>query len=366
MRINTTKDSLLYGVQMVQRAVSPKNPLPILSGIMFNADKNTLKVTATDLEIGIECHVQVTTIEPGTIVIPARYITDIVRKLPDVPIDLITDTSNNTVLLKYSNSEVKLHGFNADEFPSFPTVENNVSVKIAAPILKEMLRQVLFAASTDENRPVFTGILFEIKDNNLLLVSTDTHRLALRRLDLKESVENTKVIIPGRTLSELVRIVGNSEELVTITLGGNQALFELKETVLVSRLIEGQFPAYDQVVPKNYKSRLRLKVKDLLESTERAALLTTSGKQTIKLSCQQDLLLITANTEIGRIHEEINSFLEGDPMEIAFNASYLTDVLRAIGKEEIYFELNGPLSPGVVKPVDGDNYLALILPVRTA
>ncbi|MEG6617228.1 DNA polymerase III subunit beta [Peptococcaceae bacterium 1198_IL3148] len=365
MRINTTKNNLLYGVQMVQRAVSPKNPLPILSGIMFHADNDTLKVTATDLEIGIECYVPVTTIESGSVVIPARYITDIVRKLPDVPIDLITDDSNNTILLKYSNSEVNLHGINAEDYPSFPTVENDVSIEIAAPALKEMLRQVLFAASTDENRPVFTGILFEIKNNNLSLVATDTHRLALRKQILNGDTPDSKVIIPGRTLSELVRIMGNSDESVKITLGGNQALFTLKDTVLVSRLIEGQFPAYDQVVPKNYKSRLRVRVKDLLESTERAALLTASGKQTIKLSCQQDLLLITANTEIGGIHEEVNSYLEGEPMQIAFNASYLTDVLRAIGKEEIYFELNGPLSPGVIKPVEEDNYLALILPVRT-
>jgi DNA polymerase-3 subunit beta len=366
MKINTTKEKLLHGVQMVQRAVSPKNPLPILSGIMFKAENDTLKMTATDLEIGIGCNIPVTTIEPGSVVIPARYITDIVRKLPDVPIDLATDTTNNTVLLKYSTSEVRLHSLNAEEFPSFPSVEDDVCIDIATSTLKEMLRQVLFATSNDENRPVFTGVLFEIKNNVLSLVTTDTHRLAVRKLKLGTDLPDTKVIIPGRTLSELVRIMGNNDETVKITLGGNQALFSLKDTVLVSRLIEGQFPAYDQVVPQNFKARLRVKVKEMQESTERAALLTTSGKQTIKLSTQQDLIFITANTEIGGIHEEVNAYLEGEPMQIAFNAGYLTDVLRAVGKEEIHFELNGPLSPGVIKPVDGDDYLTLILPVRTA
>lgn len=366
MKINTTKEKLLYGVQMVQRAVSPKNPLPVLSGILFETRDNILKMSATDLELGIECNIPVTTIEPGSVVIPARYITDIVRKLPDVPIDLSTDSANNSVLLKYSTSEVRLHSLNDDEFPTFPSVEDNVVIDIATGTLKTMLKQVLFATSNDENRPVFTGVLFEIENNVLSLVTTDTHRLAVRKLALNTNTPDTKVIIPGRTLTELARIMPSQEETVRITLGSNQALFSIKDTVLVSRLIEGQFPAYEQVVPQNYKSRLKLRVKEMLESTERAALLTTTGKQTIKLSTQQDLIFITANTEIGGIHEEVNALLEGEPMEISFNAGYLTDVLRAVGKEEIYFELNGPLSPGVIKPVDGDDYLTLILPVRTA
>ncbi|MBM7855831.1 DNA polymerase-3 subunit beta [Desulfohalotomaculum tongense] len=366
MKINTTKDQLFHGVQMVQRAVSLKNPLPVLSGIMFKTENDTLKMTATDLEIGIECSVPVTTIEEGAVVIPARYIAEIVRKLPDVPIDLSSDASSNTVVIKYGASEAKLHGFNADDFPSFPTVEKEVSFEISAQILKEILKQVLFATGSDENRPVFTGVLFEISEKGLTVVATDTHRLALKRINLSEDLPGTKVIIPGRTLGELVRVMAANEEAVKITLGGNQALFTLKDTVLVSRLIEGQFPAYDQVIPRSYKSRLRVKVKDLLESTERAALVTRSGNQTVKLDVQQELLLVTANTEIGGIHEEVNCYLEGDAMQIAFNAHYLTDVLRSIMAEEIYFELNGPLSPGVIKPVAKDDYLSLILPVRTA
>lgn len=366
MKINTTKENLLHGVQMVQRAVSPKNPLPVLAGILFEAKDNTLTLTATDLEIGIECTVPVTTISPGSVVIPARYISDIVRKLPDVPIDISVDATNNTVVVNYSTSEVRLHSLNAEEFPAFPSVENDVTIELANTRLKEMLRQVLFATSNDENRPVFTGVLFEIKENVLSLVTTDTHRLALRKLNLTTPTQDAKVIIPGRTLSELVRIMPNQEDNVKIILGNNQALFSTADTVLVSRLIEGQFPAYDQVIPQDYNAKLRVKVQEMLESTERAALLTTSGKQTVKLSTQQDLIFITANTEIGGIHEEVNAYLEGEPMEIAFNATYLTDVLKAVGKEEAYFELNGPLNPGVIKPVDDDNYITLILPVRTA
>ncbi|MTI80694.1 MAG: DNA polymerase III subunit beta [Firmicutes bacterium] len=366
MKINTTKDNLLHGVQMVQRAVSAKNPKPVLSGILFNAENNNLKLMATDLEIGIECSVTVTTIEEGSIVMPAKYITEIVRKLPDVPIDIFANTDNNSIEIKYSKSEAKLHGFNADEFPSFPTVENEINFTIPAKLLKDILKQVIFATSSDENRPVFTGILFEISENELIVVATDTHRLALKKVSMAKDLPYIKVIIPGRTLSELTRIIANDDEEIKITLGGNQALFTLKNSVLVSRLIEGQFPAYDQVIPKNYKSRFRVNVKELLDSTERAALITKSGNQTIKLDIQQELLIIRANTEIGGVHEELNSYLEGEPMQIAFNAVYLMDVLKNIDSEEIYFELNGPLSPGVIKPVDNNNYLALILPIRTA
>ena len=399
MKINTAKENLMYGVQMAQRAVTTRNPLPILSGILFQTKNNTLKVMATDLEIGIKCNIAVTTIEEGSIVIPAKYITDIVRKLPDVPIDINIDKNNNTVVIKYSSSaeysvnEVKLKGFSAEEFPSFPITEDKteITIDISIVVLKEILRQVLFATSSNENKPVFTGVLFKVENNTLILVATDTHRLALRRISLPELVvqDDISVIIPGRTLSELLRIINNTEafqssgesDTVKIAIGSNQALFVLKDTILVSRLIEGNFPVYEQVIPKEYKSRLKLKTKELLASIERAALLTKSGNQIIKLNTQptelsnhkQDLLSITANTEDGAIHEEIKIYLEGEPIQIAFNAGYLTDILRTISAEEIYFELNGSLSPGVIKPIavensvkETENYIVLVLPVRTA
>ncbi len=367
MKITTVKENLLYGVQTVQKAVSAKNPLPVLTGILFKTEGNVLKMTATDLEIGIECYVPVTTIEEGTVVIPAKYITEIVRKLPDVPIDLGSDDTTNIVTINYNTSEVKLNGFSPNDYPSFPTVESDVTFEISTQVLRETLKQVTYATSVDENRPIFTGVLFEIKENMLTLVATDTHRLALKKLTLNQLLPSTNVIIPGRTLNELTRIISaNDDEVIKITIGSNQALFKLQDTTIVSRLIEGQFPAYEQVIPNKYKSRFRIKVKELLDSTERAALLTKTGSQVIKLNVQQDLLSINASTEIGGIHEEIKVYFEGEPIQIAFNARYLTDVLRALEQEEIYFELNGPLSPGVIKPIEQDDYLSLILPVRSA
>ena len=353
---------------MVQRAVSPKNPLPLLSGILLKCKDNKLTLMGTDLEIGIECNIPVTTIEEGSIVIPAKYISEISRKLPDVPIDIFVDNDNNTIFIKYNNSEAVLRGFNAEEFPCFPSISENVSFNIATNTIKEMLRQVLYAISTDENRPVFSGVLFEIIDDTLTLVATDTHRLALRKTTIPGLDTNTKVIISGKTLSELLRVMGNtdSNETINVTIGDNQALFSLEDTILVSRLIEGQFPAYEQVIPNNFKSYFRFKVKELLESTERAALLTSSGNEIIRLSIDKDILSINANTEVGGIHEELHIFSKGDSIQVAFNARYLTDVLKTIGKEEAYFELNGPLSPGIIKTVNDDNYLSLILPVRTA
>ncbi|WP_031514346.1 DNA polymerase III subunit beta [Desulfofalx alkaliphila] len=368
MRINTTKENLLNGVQMVQRAVSTKNPMPILTGILLESKDNKLKLTATDLEIGIECNVEVTTIEEGSIIVPAKYITEIVRKLPDVPIDLTGDTENNTITIQYNSSQVNLHGFNADEYPAFPVVEGNLSFAIPTNTFKETLRQVLYATNTDESRPVFTGVLFEIKDGLLTLVATDTHRLALKKVAIDEEPAELETIIPGRTLGEISRIISNSddEDVIKITLGSNQALFTIKNTVIVSRLIEGQFPNYQGVIPKNHKSKVRIKVKELLDSTERAALLTKTGRETIRLDIKKDLLMLSANTDVGFIQENLNCYLEGEEVSISFNARYLTDVLRTVGEEEIILELSGPLSPGVIRPPRGDNYLSLILPVRTA
>lgn len=400
MEINTKKEDLLYGVQMVQKAVIAKNTLPILAGVLFQTKNNVLKIMATDLEIGIKCTIPVTTVKEGSAVIPAKYLIDIIRKLPNVPINIKLDEENNIITIKYNSSEeysvkeFKLHGFKKEEFPSFPTVEDETEIDFNIPVLvlKELLREILFATGLDENKPVFTGVLFKIEEkNNLALVATDTHRLALRKTSLAEcQLQNlTSVIIPGRTLKELARIISNihsfqstedldqQNELVKIIISNNQALFILKNTILISRLIEGNFPVYDQVIPKGYQSRLKFKTKELLASIERAALLTKTNNQIIKLNTKllespnhkQDLLLVTANTEIGAIYEEINIHLEGEPVQIAFNAGYLTDILRTISAEKIYFELSGPLNPGVIKPVtitDGEEYLVLILPVRTA
>lgn len=365
MKIICTKQNLSYGVQVVQKAVSSKNPLPILSGILLQTEGDKLKLSATDLDLGIQCIIPVQTVEEGAIVLPARYLGEIVRRLPDVPIQIEIEEGSYSAMIKYGQSELNINGFPADEFPVLPTISDEINFAISEEIFKEMVRQVIFAIYTNENRPVYTGVLMELSATNLTLVATDTHRLALRKLSLPESKGDRAIIIPGKTLNELSRIIGAPDRQVQVSVTENQILFTMEDTILISRLIDGQFPNYLQVIPQGYKSRLRFRGKDLLEATERASLLAKAGAQVVKLSIEDNLLIITANTEVGRIYEEVPVYLEGESMQVAFNAAYLIEILKAVNSEEIYFELSGPLAPGIIRPVDKDDYLALILPVRT-
>jgi DNA polymerase-3 subunit beta len=365
MKFVCDRENFLDALQVVQRAVSLKNPLPILSGIKFEAEENKVFLTATDLEIGIRSSAPAEILEPGNAVLPARYITELIRRLPDIPIFIESDALTGSVAVKYGQSEASINGFPAGEFPDFPLPVSEFNFNIAADTLKEAIRQVVFAAATDENRPVFTGVLFEIQEGRLQVVATDTHRLAWRRIPLENCEDlDINLIIPGKTLNELVKIIGSPDSLVRITVTENQVLFNTGDTCLISRLIGGQFPNYRQVIPQEHITKVRLKTKDLADATERASLLTKEGSSVIKLHLNDNVLIITVNTEAGRVREELPVYQEGEPLQFAFNARYLSDILRVIGSEEIIMEFTGPLSPGIIKPAGDKEYLSLLLPVR--
>lgn len=365
MKVASSKENLFYAVQVVQRAVSLKNPLPILSGIKFETEGERILLSATDLDLGIRCSFPAEVLEPGTAVLPAKYITELIRRLPDVPIFIESDQLTGSVAVKYGNSETSINGYPADEFPEFPIPVSETTFSITEDVLKEVIRQVVFAAATDENRPIFTGVLFEIHGDQMQVVATDTHRLAWRKVSL-DKTENIDIslIIPGKTLNELVKIIGGTEKAVNVTVTENQVLFTTEDTCLISRLIDGQFPNYRQVIPQEHISRVRLKTRELAEATERASLLTKEGSSIIKMNLKDNLLVISVNTEAGRVREELSVYQEGEPIQFAFNARYLSDVLKVVGSEEIYIEFTGPLSPGILKPAGDKEYLSLLLPVR--
>ena len=367
MKVSSTKDVLLYGVQTVQRAVSSKNPMQVLSGILLRTDKGQLIFTATDLEMGIECSVPVTIKEEGGVVLPARYFTEIVRKLPDVDINITVNTNNNSTLIKYGHSEFNLLGMAADDFPILPTIDGDSVFTIKQDLFKNMIKQVSFSISSDDNRPVFTGILMEIEKGEIRLVATDTHRLAFRSGETdNEDIELSKsVIIPGKTLNELNRIMSTDDEKLKIAFGENQVVFEMPGIRLISRLIEGQFPNYKQVIPEGCKTKIKVKTKELLEATERASLLAKDGANVIKLNICEGKMIINSNSpEIGKIEEQLSIDMEGEETQIAFNSRYIIDVLKVIDCEKVLLELTGSLSPGIIKPLDSDNYIYLILPIR--
>jgi DNA polymerase-3 subunit beta len=314
--------------------------------------------------MGIRCSFEAEVIEPGAAVLPARYISELVRRLPDVPVLLSSEPLTGSVTIQYGQSETSINGYPAEEFPDFPLPSGDITFDLPVEVLKSIVRQVVFAVANNENRPVFNGVLFELKDGKLEVVATDTYRLAWRSLSLENCKRNNiNIIIPGKTLTELVKII-EPEKTVNITVTENQILFRADDTCLISRLIDGKFPNYKQVIPQNYLTMVRLKTKELAESTERASLLTKEGSPIVKMSLEQNTLVVSVNTEAGRVHEEIPVFYEGEPFQVAFNARYLGDVLKAVGSEEIIMELTGPLSPGIFRPVDDQKYLSLLLPVR--
>ena len=373
MHINCNKDDLVYGVQIVSRAVSNKNTQPILSGILLKAENSKLKFSATDLEIAIECDIDVEVIEEGTLVVPGRYFTEMVKKLPSGLLNLKT-TGNFGLNIKYDQSELSINGFSPEEFPSLPEINNKIKGNINQSLFKKMVKQTAIAASNDESRPVFTGTLMEIVDDKVIMVTTDTHRLALRVGKWHQSTEQEKfsVIIPTKTMVEVSRIISDEPEPLSITVGNNQVYFKSGNLAIFSRLIEGQYPSYTQVIPDSSKckSKVRIKTKRLLEATERASLLVRDEIKEkyslIKVNVHDNILEITTNSpEIGKIYEEINIFLQGEPTEIVFNSRYLIDALKAVDSEEIYMELTGALSPGIIRTVESDQYIYLILPVRT-
>ncbi len=367
MKLYASRENLLHGVNIVQRAVATKNPLPILSGMLITAEDNTLKFTATDLEMGIECTVPVTVVEPGSVVVSARYFSEVVRRLPDIRIELEVNPNNHSTNIRYGQSEISIHGMSPEDFPILPQLDREKSVTINGSLFRNMIKQVAFAASSDNSRPIFTGVLLEINGEHLKLVATDTHRLAFRsgKIASSQNLDNLSVIIPGKTISEISKITGEDSQ-VQLTFTENQVLFEIDNICLISRLINGQFPNYNQVVPQGYKSRIRVKSKDFLESMERASLMTKEGSSVVKISIEELSMNITSNSpDIGRIYEQVQIYLEGEETSISFNSRYLLDVLKVADDEEVYLELTGSLSPGIVKPVGNENYLYLILPIRT-
>ncbi|AKL93528.1 DNA polymerase III subunit beta DnaN [Clostridium aceticum] len=363
MRFSCEKKTLVHSTTIVQKAVSSKTTLPILKGIYIEVLENYLKLVATDLEIGIEHTVEVNTYQEGAVVVDARLFSEIIRKLPDAKVE-ITLKENNQLSIKCENSEFNIVCYDPQDFPELPSIEEEYSYEITQDLFKNMIRQTVFAASQDETRPVLTGALMEIEEDTLNMVALDGYRLALRKGKIQASIDN-KVILPAKTLNEINRILTDEEETIHITLTENHALFIIGTTKLISRLLEGEFISYKQIIPKEYKSKVKVKTKSLLDSIERASLLAREGKNNlVKFVIDDDKMTISSNSELGKVQEEIFIELEGDSIEIAFNSKYFIDALKIIEDEEVYLEFTTSLSPGILKPVTNDYYIYLILPVR--
>ncbi len=361
MKLICSKEILLNGINIVQKAVSTKTTLPILEGILINAD-NKFKLTGNDLEIGIECYVEADIRESGSIVINSKIFGDIVRRLPDAEI-LIEVRENNLVVLECENSHFEIKGINPNGYPAIPIIEKENVLTLTQGQLKDMIRQTVFAVGSDENRPVLTGSLIEVKDKELVVVSIDGFRLALRRKLLSTDINDFSVIIPGKTLNEISKILQPNDEDVYIYNSNNQVVFDTQSWRIVSRLIEGKFLNYNSLLNKEFETRVIINIKDFQSSLERASLISMNDKNSpVKLTIGNDKIVITSNTELGAAREEIKVEIEGNNLEIGYNPAFLIDALKAIDEDRaaIYFITTN--APCTIRPViESNNEFAYLI-----
>jgi len=362
MHIKVNKDELSNAIQIIQNVIPTKSPLPILSNILIETHQNKIRLIATDLDVGISESVSCEITDKGAIVLPARRIGSIIKELPEDEVELIVK-KNNTTIIKSGDCVFRLIGINYEEFPTLPRIEEGEKININSSVFKKMLKMTSFAISTDETRYVLNGLLFIIKDKKMTLVATDGRRLALKteEVDVKKSY-NIKIIIPYKTINQVDRMLDDVETLL-INIGENQVLFQIGDTTIISRLIEGEFPDYNQVIPKETENKLYVNKNDFLNALRRASILTTTESLGIKLDISKNNALVSKNTaEIGEVKEKISGNYNGKDLTIGFNPGYLIDALKNFPEENLDFELSQPEKPGVIRL--GENYLYLVLPMQ--
>jgi DNA polymerase-3 subunit beta len=361
MKFKVETSILLSGIQTVQNIITAKSALPILSNILIETQKDGLKLTATDLDIGISCVVPVDIQEPGAITVPAKRFSDIIKELPDNFAN-ITTKKNNLVIIETETCQFKLMGLGAEEFPKMPDFKDKEVIKLEQAALKQMLNLTSFAVSFDETRYILSGILLRIDKNNLNLVATDGKRLAIIERKLKhETDKDVRIIVPVKAIHELSRALQEEGEL-SLILGNNQVLFDLGKVIIISRLIEGEFPDYRQVIPPASDNKVKIGRTLFLLAVRRAALLSTPDYQAVRLEVFKNKLVISKSTpDVGESREEIPVESQGKEMAIGFNPNYLIEVLKNLTEETIDFELTDSEKPGVIR-ING--YIYIVLPMR--
>ena len=369
MKIVCEREKLLKGINSVVKGVSSKTTMPILEGILIQTNDNSLKLTTYDLEIGIEYIMDCTIEEQGSTVVNAIMFSEIVRKLPNTDI-AINLNEKNLLVIECEGSLYKLATMNPDEFPELPKINVDNSITIEQNTLKSMIRKTIFAVSTEENRPIFTGCLFEIKNNKLNVVAVDGFRLAWKSMFLNEKTQDFSAVIPGKTLNEVNKILQDSFDMVTMGVSKNQALFEMSNCKIVTRLLDGEFLNYKNAIPNNFETRIRVNKNNLQDCFERISLISSSSiekekKYPVKLYIDIGKLTISCTNQTGDAKEEIFLSTEGQNLEIGFNPKYFLDALKSIDEEEVFVDFGTNISPAIIRSVEQDgDYIYMILPIR--
>jgi len=366
MRALCERSELLKGVRNAARAVSSRSTLPILANLFVEAKDNILRLVGTDLEVGIECTVPARVEEPGALTIPAKVLQQILSSLPGEEIDLALEEAN-MALIRCGKSEYRLLGLPADEFPLLPQVGEEIAFSIDPGLLREVIRETIFAASKDEARAILMGALFSVRGETLRVVATDTHRLALSEAPLSQPLgREVEFIVPASALKEVARMAGQAIEDVMVKGSENQLLFSFGQMSLITRLIEGQFPNYEQVIPKEAKLTIIADRGEFLGAIRRLNIVAKEDANRVVFNLSDGELVMSAESqEVGRAEERLAVDAEGEPFEVAFNAQYLAEALNVIGTKEVRFDLTGPVNPGVIKPVGGERtFLYVVMPMQ--
>lgn len=376
MKFTIQRDYFLNQLNDTLKAISPRTTLPILTGIKIDATDKGIILTGSDSEISIEITINqnidgekiVDIEEKGSVVLPGRFFVDIVKKLPGKTVNLSTNDQFKT-LITSGHSEFNVSGLDPDQYPLLPQVSEDDAIKLPIKVLKNIIAQTNFAVSTSETRPVLTGVNWLIQNNELICTATDSHRLALRKLKLEdEEIDDKNVIIPGKALSELNKIVSDSEEDINIFFASNQVLFKVGHINFISRLLEGNYPDTTRLFPENYETKIILDNSEFYHAIDRASLLAREGgNNVIKLSTDVDKVeLSSTSPEIGTVKEDVSTDnVEGESLKISFNSKYMMDALKAIDNDEVQVEFFGTMRPFILKPKDDETVIQLILPIRT-
>ncbi len=368
MKIVCYKENILKALNSVVKGVASKTTMPILEGILIQTNDNEIKLTSYDLEIGIEYIMECEVKEQGSTVVNAIMFSEIIKKLPDTEI-YISLNENNLLEIECEGSLYKLTTMNPDEFPELPKIEVENSIELEQNMLKNMIRKTIFAVSSEENRPIFTGCLFEVENNKLNVVAVDGFRLALRSIYLPTKVNDFKAVIPGRTLNEINKILLDSFDRIRIGIAKNQALFEMENCKVVTRILDGEFLNYKSVIPNSWETRIKVNKNSLQNSFERISLISSSSiekekKYPVKVSVDIGKITISCTNQTGDAKEEIYISTEGKNIEVGFNPKYFLDSLKVIEDEEVFVEFGTNISPCLIKSVENNEYVYMILPIR--
>jgi len=366
MNFNIAKKDFYQGLNITHRACASSNTMPILKGILIEAKKEKgLHLMGTDLEIGIENWVPAEVEKEGKIVLPADQLRNIIRELPNEEIKFKADLEKYRANINCMNSQFTINGFNPEEYPQLPDVSIPTELEIPAGKLKKIIDEVEFSTSTDQTQPVLTGALMVIKDEEIEMVSTNKYRLAYSQIDNKNEVdEKLEIIIPGSTIKEVSNLL-EEEGTVDIKVNENYASFNFNDIIVVSRLIEGKFPNFEQVIPDEKNTTITVNREYLQSAVKRASLIARLDSNIVSLKSEDNRIVIESEeSDSGSAHEEVPIQLEGENHNISIDASYLMDVLKVIEDEKVKLELIGSLNPLVVKKEDSQDYIYLIMPIR--